>query len=134
MRHGGPARLPQDDRPAARGRLPGSGGETRPARIALRHHEAGIVAPQPDDRHRLATTQLFGKIAVTIENRLRIAAVEIFDQPRAAERHRVAQAARSSLSSDQISERERTRWSISASVWSGSGVMRSLSVPRGTVG
>ena len=38
------------------------------------------------------------------------------------------------LRSDQIADSDATRWSISASLCSGEGVMRSRSVPRGTVG
>ncbi len=45
-----------------------------------------------------------------------------------------AQAARSRLNSDQTADSDRTRCAMSASLCSGDGVMRSRSVPRGTVG
>jgi hypothetical protein len=46
----------------------------------------------------------------------------------------VGQAARFSPISAQIFVNAVTRWSMSASLWSGDGVIRSRSVRRGTVG
>lgn len=43
-------------------------------------------------------------------------------------------AERASAHWDQISDKAETSWSMSASEWNGEGVMRSRSVPLGTVG
>ena len=45
-----------------------------------------------------------------------------------------AAATRARAHCDQISDRAETNFSISASEWTGDGVMRKRSVPRGTVG